>query len=206
MSTTYELSDSAKPRLPGETGVWMFIIGDILVFSLLFSIFVYERSKEVALFVEQQQLLNQTLGLCNTLLLLTSSWLVALAVDSARTGRLSRTRGCLVSATLCGTGFVVIKYFEWSEKIAAGLTIETNNFFMYYYVMTGIHLLHMVIGIGVLVFLWQFVRHRESAEVVELDDQGVSVLGVDVLESGATFWHLVDILWIALFALLYLMR
>ena len=195
MSSTYELPDSVKPHLPGETGVWIFIIGDVLVFSLLFSVFVYDRSQEVALFVEQQQLLNQTLGLVNTLLLLTSSWFVALAVHGARTGQLSRARGCFVLAILGGIGFVVIKYFEWSEKIAAGLTIETNNFFMYYYLMTGIHLMHMVIGIGVLVFLWQSVRDTE------LDAQGVGVL-----ESGACYWHLVDILWIALFALLYLMR
>lgn len=195
MSSTDESPDSVKPHLPGETGVWMFIIGDVLVFSLLFSVFVYDRSQEVALFVEQQQLLNQTLGLFNTLLLLTSSWFVALAVHGARTGQLARARGCFVLAILGGIGFVVIKYFEWSEKIAAGLTIETNNFFMYYYLMTGIHLMHMVIGIGVLVFLWQSVRDTE------LDAQGVGVL-----ESGACYWHLVDILWIALFALLYLMR
>ena len=195
MSSASELPDSVKPHLPGEPGVWMFIIGDILVFSLLFSVFVYDRSQEVALFVEQQQLLNQTLGLLNTVLLLTSSWLVALAVHGARAGQLSRARSCFVSAILCGIGFVVIKYFEWGEKIAADLTIETNNFFMYYYLMTGIHLLHMVIGIGVLIFLWQFVR-----------DAKFDAQGVGVLESGACFWHLVDILWIALFALLYLMR
>ena len=195
MSSASELPDSVKPHLPGEPGVWMFIIGDVLVFSLLFSVFVYDRSQEVALFVEQQQLLNQTLGLLNTVLLLTSSWLVALAVHGARAGQLSRARSCFVSAILCGIGFVVVKYFEWGEKITADLTIETNNFFMYYYLMTGIHLLHMVIGIGVLVFLWQSVRSAE------LDAQGVGVL-----ESGACFWHLVDILWIALFALLYLMR
>ena len=195
MSSTDELPDSVRPHLPGEPGVWMFIIGDVLVFSLLFSVFVYDRSQEVALFVEQQQLLNQTLGLLNTVLLLTSSWLVALAVHGARAGQLSRARSCFVSAILCGIGFVVVKYFEWGEKIAADLTLETNNFFMYYYLMTGIHLLHMVIGIGVLVFLWQSVR------AAEFDAQGVGVL-----ESGACFWHLVDILWIALFALLYLMR
>ena len=195
MSSTDELPDSVEPRLPGETGVWMFIIGDVLVFSLLFAVFVYDRSQEVALFVEQQQLLNQTFGLVNTLLLLTSSWLVVLAVHGARTGQLSRARGCFALAILCGIGFFVIKYFEWGEKLAADLTIETNNFFMYYYLMTGIHLMHMVIGIGVLVFLWQSVRGTE------FDAQGVGVL-----ESGACFWHLVDILWIALFALLYLMR
>ena len=80
MSATDELPDSVEPHLPGETGVWMFIIGDVLVFSLLFAVFVYDRSQEVALFVEQQQLLNQTFGLVNTLLLLTSSWFVVLAV------------------------------------------------------------------------------------------------------------------------------
>ena len=195
MSSTDELPDSVRPHLPGEPGVWMFIIGDVLVFSLLFSVFVYDRSQEVALFVEQQQLLNQTLGLLNTVLLLTSSWLVALAVHGARAGQLSWARSCFVSAILCGIGFVVVKYFEWGEKIAADLTLETNNFFMYYYLMTGIHLLHMVIGIGVLVFLWQSVR-----------DAAFDTQGVGVLESGACFWHLVDILWIALFALLYLMR
>ena len=195
MSSTDELPDSVEPHLPGETGVWMFIIGDVLVFSLLFAVFVYDRSQEVALFVEQQQLLNQTFGLVNTLLLLTSSWFVVLAVLGARTGQLSRARGCFVLAILGGIGFVVIKYFEWSEKLAADLTIETNNFFMYYYLMTGIHLMHMVIGIGVLVFLWHSVRDAE------FDAQGVGVL-----ESGACYWHLVDILWIALFALLYLMR
>ena len=96
---------------------------------------------------------------------------------------------------LCGFAFIGVKYFEWGEKIRAGLTIETNNFFMYYYLMTGIHLLHVIIGIGVLFFLWHTVRSGELNES-----------GLTVLESGACFWHLVDILWIALFALLYLMR
>ena len=195
MSSTYEVTDSAKPHLPGESGVWMFIIGDVLIFSLLFSVFVYDRSQEVALFIEQQQRLNQTLGLFNTLLLLTGSLFVALAVSAARARQLSRARGCFLWAILGGLGFVVIKYFEWSEKLTADLTIETNNFFMYYYLMTGIHLMHMFIGIGVLVFLWQCVRDAEF-----------NTQGMGVLESGACFWHLVDILWIALFALLYLMR
>ena len=195
MSLTYEQPDPVKPHLPGETGVWMFIIGDILIFSLLFAVFIYDRTHEVALFIEQQQRLNQTLGLFNTLLLLTSSLFVALAVSAARARQLSRARGCFLWAILGGLGFVVIKYFEWSEKIAAGFTIESNNFFMYYYLMTGIHLMHMVIGIGVLVFLWRAVSYRA------FDAQNIGAL-----ESGACFWHLVDILWIALFALLYLVR
>ena len=165
----------------------MFIIGDVLVFSLLFSVFVYDRSQEVALFVEQQLLLNQTLGLLNTALLLTSSWLVALAVHGARAGQLSRARSCFVSAILCGIGFVVVKYFEWGEKIAADLTIETNNFFMYYYLMTGIHLLHMVIGIGVLVFLWQSVRGAELMLKAWACSKAERVSGTSWTSCGSRF-------------------
>ena len=195
MSTGSELPDAVERHLPGETGVWMFIIGDMVIFSLLFSVFVFDRSQEVVLFVEQQRLLNQNFGVTNTLLLLTSSWFVALALHAMR-GQDSRTAGRYVaSAFACGAGFVVIKYFEWGEKIRAGLTIETNNFFMYYYLMTGIHLLHVFIGLGVLLFLWQMMRRAATSEK-----------DLSLFESCACFWHLVDILWIALFALLYLMR
>ncbi len=187
--------ETVKPHLPGEPGVWMFIIGDMLVFLLLFSVFVFDRSKEVVLFAEQQLLLNQTLGVVNTLLLLTSSRFVVLAVEAARIGRRKVSGRSLVLAIACGVGFIAIKYFEWGEKFRAGLTIESNNFFMYYYLMTGIHLLHVLIGLGVLLFLWNAVRHSELSDGT-----------IGVLESGACFWHLVDILWIALFALLYLMR
>ena len=190
-----EQPGSATPRLPGETGVWMFIIGDVMIFTLLFSVFVYDRSQEVALFAKQQLSLNQTFGAINTLVLLTSSWFVAMALHAARNNEKRFAGRSFAFAALCGFAFIGIKYFEWGEKIRAGLTIETNNFFMYYYLMTGIHLLHVIIGIGVLFFLWHTVRSGEMNES-----------GLTVLESGACFWHLVDILWIALFALLYLMR
>ena len=195
MSSTIEQSGSATPRLPGETGVWMFIIGDVIIFTLLFSVFVHDRSQEVALFAEQQLSLNQTFGAINTLVLLTSSWFVAMALHGARNNEKRFAGRGFAFAALCGFAFIGVKYFEWGEKIRAGLTIETNNFFMYYYLMTGIHLLHVIIGIGVLFFLWHTVRSGE-----------MNKSGLTVLESGACFWHLVDILWIALFALLYLMR
>lgn len=195
MSSSVDSQDSAKPHLPGEPGVWMFIIGDMAIFSLLFAVFVYYRSADVELFAESRQLLNQTYGAFNTLLMLSSSWFVALAVHAARKNLWAVSTRFFVMAMTCGAGFVAIKYLEWGEKIRAGLTLETNDFFMYYYLLTGIHLVHVLIGMGVLTFLWHAVRGGDSSE-----------RSVNVLESGASFWHLVDILWIALFALLYLMR
>jgi nitric oxide reductase NorE protein len=98
-------------------------------------------------------------------------------------------------AFLCGLGFVVVKFFEYREKIIAGFTITTNDFYMYYFMLTGIHLVHVVIGMGVLAFLIMTSRNPN------LEDSHVNVL-----ESGASFWHMVDILWIVLFALFYLLR
>lgn len=86
------------------------------------------------------------------------------------------------------------KAFEWRTKLAEGLTPATNDFFMYYFVLTGIHLLHVVIGIGVLVLVRR-ISQRPN----------LGVRAICAIESGATFWHLVDLLWIVLFALLYLL-
>jgi nitric oxide reductase NorE protein len=195
MSSTTKLSPAAETHLPGEAGVWMFIIGDMLMFSLLFSVFVYYRSDDVALFSTSQQALSQTYGLFNTILMLTSSWFVALAIHSQRQRLVHLTTRFLVLAVLCGLGFIVVKVFEYSEKFAANLTIVTNDFFMYYYMLTGIHLLHVVLGIIVLLYVCTISRRSE----LSADD-------VNMLESGASFWHMVDMLWIVLFALLYLMR
>lgn len=186
---------AAEPHLPGEAGVWIFIIGDMLMFSLLFSVFLYYRADDVALFASSQQALNQTYGLFNTILMLTSSWFVALAIHAQRYRLVHLTTRFLIGAVLCGLGFIVVKVFEYGEKFAADLTIVTNDFFMYYYLLTGIHLLHVVIGIIVLLYLCTVSRGPELSEG-----------DVNMLESGASFWHMVDMLWIVLFALLYLMR
>lgn len=90
---------------------------------------------------------------------------------------------------------MVVKFFEYSPKLHAGITISTNDFFMLYFVYTGIHLIHVVIGTGVLITLAVYVRSG-----------GIDAIKVRNLESGASFWHLVDLLWIVLFALLYLVH
>lgn len=182
-------------HLPGEAGVWVFIAGDMVVFAAFFITFVYYRALDVPLFAEAQLALNQHYGALNTFLMLTSSWFVAGAVQAARNGNLARCQRLLLAGLACGAGFVVVKGFEYSEKIAAGLTLTTNDFFMYYFMLTGLHLFHVLIGSGVLLYLWQRVR---SAPLTPST--------VQTLESGASFWHMVDMLWIVLFALLYLMR
>lgn len=195
MSASLETSRDEATHLPGETGVWVFIIGDMLMFALLFSVFVYYRSEDVALFSNSQTTLNQTLGAFNTFLMLSSSWFVALAIHSARNNLAKISTRFFALAFVCGFGFVIVKFFEYREKFDAGLTITTNDFYMYYFMLTGIHLIHVVIGMGVLLFLISTCRGRTLEES-----------NINVLESGASFWHMVDILWIVLFAIFYLLR
>jgi len=194
MSATIERREPAA-HLPGETGVWVFIMGDMLMFAAFFVTFMYYRAADEALYAESQRTLNQHLGVLNTFLMLTSSWFVASAMRAARADLPDLVRRLVVGAFLCGLGFVAVKFFEYREKILAGFTLTTNDFYMYYYVFTGLHLMHVLLGMGVLAWM------RRVARGPSLDADGVNAL-----ESGASFWHMVDILWIVLFALLYLVK
>ena len=173
----------------------MFILGDMLMFGLFFVVFMQARAADSALFLDAQAGLNLHLGAVNTLLLLTSSWFVVKALHAARAQGRHLSARWLIAAIMCGVGFASVKLFEYSEKIGAGITLTTNDFYMYYFIFTGIHFMHVLIGMGVLMFMWMRVR---TTELVEGE--------ITMLESGATFWHLVDLLWIVLFPLLYLVK
>jgi len=181
-------------RMPGEEGVWIFIFGDMVVFGLFFLTYLYYRAVSPVPYAESQVRLNGALGLANTLLLLTSSWFVARAVEAVRHGRFSTASRLIAGGFALGAGFVIIKIFEYREKFAAGLTVVSNEFFMFYFMYTGIHLLHVFIGLGVLIVLFRLSRGETAA------------VHIRSFESGGAFWHLVDLLWVILFALLYLAR
>jgi nitric oxide reductase NorE protein len=184
-----------RTHLPGEAGIWVLIAGDMMIFALFFATFVFYRAQNSAIYINSQILLNQNYGAINTLLLLTSSWFVVIAVSAARAGR-GRVASRLLSLSfLCGLGFAVVKFLEYSEKLQAGVTISTNDFFMFYFVLTGIHFMHLLIGMAGLAYLIAMTRGKT------LGDKEIMVL-----EAGASFWHMVDLLWIVLFPLLYLMR
>lgn len=188
-------SNPLQPHLPGEVGVWVFILGDMTIFTLFFVTFIYYRAQNVEVFAASQALLNQNRGALNTLLLLTSSWFVVLGVRAVHQ-HLDRLAPKLFGAAfLCGLGFATVKFFEFSEKIRHGVTAMTNDFFMYYFIFSGIHLLHVFIGIGVLAFM-----------IVHLHKHAAAVPNMVLIESGASYWHMVDLLWIVLFPLLYLMK
>ncbi len=182
----------AETRVPGEEGIWVFLLGDLFVFSAFFLVFAFYRAEQPEVFASGRELLNRGYGLINTLLLLTSSLFVAMGVHRARAGR-AGSPALFLCAMFCGLGFVGIKVLEYSEKIRAGINFGTSDFFMYYFAFTGVHLIHVVIGLGVLLFM------RSAAMTPELAQERIVAV-----ESGGLFWHFVDLLWIVLFALFYL--
>lgn len=184
-----------KRRLPGEVGVWLLIFGDLLVFAIFFCVFMFHRGQDVELYRRSQSALNRTFAVVNTFILLTSSLIVALAVRSVREGKRKTAPPLFTLAFLCGLAFAICKFLEYREEIHHGITLLINDFFMYYFIFTGIHLLHVLIGMAVLLFL----RRLSGKETLRPID-------ISLVESGASYWHMVDLLWIVLFPLLYLVR
>jgi nitric oxide reductase NorE protein len=182
-------------RLPGDSGVWTFIIADMGAFALFFLIFTAGRVGSPGLYQASSQHLDIWLGLLNTLILLTSSLFMVRAVEAARAGARAGVTRNLALTILIGLGFAVSKLFEYSAKIDAGIGLTTNEFFTYYFVFTGIHFLHFAIGIGALAMM------LAKARVDALDDRYRVWI-----ESVGCYWHMVDLLWIMLFPMLYLQR
>lgn len=184
----------AGSHLPGESGIWVLILGDLVIFTLFFATFTYYRGQSLALYTRSQQTLHQSFGALNTVLLLTSSLFVALAMNALRRQAGRMATGFLALAFCCGAGFLTVKYFEYGEKLRAGITLTTNEFYSFYYVLTGLHMIHVILGMGVLAFMcWGAWSGRGPRRIV-------------LMESGASFWHMVDILWVLIFPLLYLMK
>jgi nitric oxide reductase NorE protein len=181
----------AARHVPGESGIWVLIGGELAAFSAFFLVFAYYRGLAPELFEASHLLLDRSIGLVNTIILLTSSLFVALGVQRVRDGREGAALR-LRAALACGIAFGALKLFEYWAKVSAGITPLTNDFFMFYFAFTGVHLLHVVIGSGALLFAIGACRRDPSP--------GRTMIA----ECAGIFWHLVDLLWIILFALFYL--
>jgi nitric oxide reductase NorE protein len=182
-----------RGHVPGEASMWFFVIGDLLIFAVYFVGYMYFRGQNHQLFLASQARLNVDIGAINTVVLLTSSLFVALGTAAARAGNIAAgLRGFWIGLAF-GAAFPLLKMFEWIPEITAGLTPGTNLFFMYYYVMTGMHLCHVALGLVIMCFV---IRNLKTSTTPR----------ISFIETGATYWHMVDVLWLVLFALLYLMR
>ena len=188
-------TDSHVVRLPGDPDLWIFIVAELLMFGAFFVAYIVYRASEVELFNDAQLTLDRNLGALNTLFLVTSSSAVVRAVTAARRNQRALVPRYLAAAIALAAAFVAVKCFEYAAKLEHGIAITTNTFFMFYFSLTGIHLLHVIGGTVVLTVMWTHARHG-----------AYHAQNTRGLEAGASYWHMVDLLWIFLFALLYLLR
>jgi len=186
------VTDTPAPHIPGEPGVWILVMGDMFVFALLFGTVAYYRMDGPEVFHASQASLNQALGLTNTFALLTSSLCVVLGLNAARERR--GGRGWITLAMVLGAMFVGFKLLEYAQKGGEGLLPDTNMFFMLYFVLTGMHLGHVLLGLLALFFMRRAI------------DPDISPENLRLVECCAIFWHMVDVLWVILFAIFYLHR
>ena len=173
--------------LPGHPMMWILIVSEILVFGGAFIAFASVRIADPELFRDAQDHLDRFAGAINTMVLLTSGLFAALAVNAMADNRPAISRRWLAAAALFGVVFLAVKAVEYHTKLAAGLTPGTNAFYTLYYLTTGFHALHVVAGILILAI----VAAKQSLETVEI---------------GTSFWHMVDLVWVLLFPIVYLMR
>lgn len=185
----------AAKRLPGNLIVWAFILAEMLLFAVLFASYAFTRVSNVEMFNLYQQTLDRNAGAINTLLLVTASWFVVRAVEAAHRDNIRATSRNIAFGFLCGAGFLAVKVFEYAAKFGEGISLSINTFYRFYFGLTFFHFMHVILGMVVLAILW--VKSREGAYGSH-DVRG--------LESGAAYWHMVDLLWIVLFPLVYVMR
>lgn len=195
ITTALPAEAPATKRLPGYLVIWAFILAEMLIFAVLFTSYAFDRAANVEMFNFHQQTLDRNAGAINTVLLVTASWFVVLAVQAVHRDDSRTASRNIALGFLCGGGFLVIKTFEYAAKFGAGITLSTNTFYTFYFGMTFFHSMHVILGMVVLAILW--MKTRQGA---------YGSRGADGMESGAAYWHMVDLLWIVLFPLVYVMR
>lgn len=187
------IPESSGP--PGDLAIWIFILAEMLVFGVLFVVYAFSRMHQVELFNASQLTLNRSAGALNTLVLIASSYCAVRAVSAIRHDDTQRCVRWLTGTVLLGATFVAVKLWEFSEKYAVGITLDTNTFYTFYYTLTFFHFMHVLMGMIILGFV--IAKARRGGYSAQ-DHTGV--------ETGTSFWHMVDLLWLILFPLVYVIR
>ncbi len=188
-----------------KMGMWLFLFTELLLFGGLFLVYSIYRFQNPEAFATAAKDLNVFIGTVNTLVLITSSLTVALSITAIQKGQKNLALGLIIFTIFCALIFMVNKYFEWGHKfeidlypgspLMRALPDGEGLYFVLYYFMTGLHAIHVVVGAVILGFMaWYIHKGVINSDYYVL------------LENGGLYWHLVDLIWIFLFPLLYLIH
>ncbi|GAB4213228.1 MAG: cytochrome c oxidase subunit 3 family protein [Rhodoferax sp.] len=190
--TSAPLATRAPTELHGDLAVWIIILAEMAVFGIFFWAFAGARMAHVAAFHHDQATLDLRFGGINTALLISASACMVMAIDAAQKLQRRATLGWLLGCLAGGAGFVLIKLTEYSAKWAAGIDLSSSTFFMFYFLLTGFHFAHVLAGMVFVGWVGWLTARRPAAQAP-----------LHALRSAGAFWHMVDLLWIVLFPLIY---
>lgn len=173
-----------------DKGIWTFVGIDLAIFALFFLVFLIEKKLDPFVFAASRQSLSVSFGFFNMIVLLTSSWLL---VRSIKTDDLTPSRRYLAGSILAGCVFMGSKGGEYYGKYLQGISVVENTFFTFYYILTFLHFCHVFAGLIVLTSVYRTSKHHASLSLKSFT------------ESVGIYWHMVDLLWIYLFLILYLL-
>lgn len=190
------MSAVVQRRLPpGDLAMWFFIFAELLVFGVFFAAYAFARARNVELFNTSQLTLDRTAGMINTMVLISGSYCVVRGVEAIRASRSLQCARWLWAGFGSGVVFVVIKCGEFADKLGAGISLSTNTFYMFYLSLTFFHFLHVILGMVIL-----------AAVAIKAGQGGYSAVDHAGVETGASYWHMVDLVWIILFPLVYVLH
>ncbi len=188
-----------------KLGMWLFLFTEILLFGGLFIVYFVYRSVNSEAFLNASFKLNVTMGTVNTVILITSSMTIAMSITALQRGKEKFAINLLWITLLFAIAFLINKYFEWSAKISHGIfpgmdhynELENGEklYFFLYYFMTGLHAVHIIVGA---IFIGFVIKGIQEGKV--------HAKRISLLENSGLYWHLVDLIWIYLFPLFYLIN
>lgn len=189
------LNDKRSKTTPGNIAIWILIYAELTEFALFFIVFLVARSHNQELFAAGPLRLNTVAGALNTLILITSSYFVARAVAAIKAGQRDNSLKWLWLTLGAGAGYCLVKAWEYYWNHSAGIDSKTDIFFSIYYYLTFNHLLHVLVGMCTILFV-----------TIRTHLNTYSAQNHEGLESAACYWHMIDLVWIVIFPLLYVLR
>lgn len=191
-STTIE---NEQRLLPGDLAIWFFIFAELLVFGIFFVVYSMQRLQNLELFNQYQETLNKETGAINTVLLITASYFVVRAVEEIKKNNISSCVNWLYASLAMGAGFLMLKSYEFYSKFSVGIGMDTNDFYFFYISLTFFHFLHVILG---MIIIFAVVIFAKKGKYSAQEHTGI--------ETAASYWHMVDLVWIVLFPLVYIIR
>ena len=177
---------------PGGILMWIIIFLELITFGMAIVSFVYFGKQNSELYHQSRLQLNTSFGAINTFFLLTSGYFMANAVHQFKENNIQKSSFYFKLTMLGGFLFILLKSIEYYHKIEAGISLDTNIFFSFYWMLTGFHVIHIIIGL-VILSLTNYGMNKQNSETT-----------IEDIEACGAFWHLCDLIWLLLFPVLYL--